>query len=79
MPSKHKQALHPQTQAAHAGGAHAPLTGGVVPALQPSSTYARDGGYALVNANTQYSRDDNPTYAHAEELPANLDQALGRP
>jgi len=73
LPSKHMQALHPQTQAAHGGGATDPLTGGVVPALQLSSTYARDERYALIDPHTQYSRDDNPTYAHAEKLLAVLE------
>lgn len=73
MPPQRSPKLHPRTQAAQGGGAHDPTSGGVVPALQPSSTYVRDRNYALTQPNTQYSRDDNPTYAHAEKLLADLE------
>ena len=48
-------------------------SGGTVPPLQPSTTYARDERYNLVRARTEYSRDDNPTYAPAEALIARLE------
>lgn len=47
-------------------------TGAVVPAVHPSTTYARDRGYALA-AGLEYTRDDNPTGRAAETLLASLE------
>ncbi len=43
-------------------------TGGLAPAIQPSTTFARDGSYALINPAYSYGRDDNPGYAQVEAV-----------
>jgi cystathionine gamma-synthase len=45
-----------------------PATGGLVPPLQPSTTFARDEGYALLNPAHSYGRDDIPAYRQAEAV-----------
>ena len=55
--------LKPATLAAQARHYLDPATGGLVPPLQPSTTFARDAGYALINPAHSYGRDDNPGYA----------------
>lgn len=52
-----------------------PQTGGVVPPIQPSTTFARDQHYALVAADFSYSRDQNPVYLPAERMLAELENA----
>lgn len=52
-----------------------PATGGVVPAIQPSTTFARDENYALLNPAHSYGRDQNPGYANAEAMLAELEGA----
>ncbi|MEZ5857713.1 MAG: PLP-dependent aspartate aminotransferase family protein [Geminicoccaceae bacterium] len=47
-------------------------TGAVVPAIQPSSTFARDADYALRDGFV-YSRDTCPTVRHAERIVASLE------
>ena len=47
-------------------------TGAVVPAIQPSATFARDADYALRNGFV-YSRDTCPTVMHAERIVASLE------
>ena len=51
-----------------------PVTGGVVPAIQPSTTFARDENYALLAPGHSYGRDENPCYAAAEGMLAELEQ-----
>ena len=46
-------------------------TGGVAPAIYPSSTYVREA--APGRPKYLYSRDDNPTYEQAEHLLASLE------
>lgn len=58
----------PATIAAHAAGAIDPQSGGVVPALQPSTTYLRDEDYALVRPDNIYSRADSDNLRQAEEV-----------
>lgn len=48
-------------------------SGAVVPEIQTSTTYARDDRYASINAANLYSRDDNPTFIHAERTLADLE------
>ena len=48
-----------------------PLTGAVVPAVQSSTTFARDGDYALKGPS--YARGPNPAYDQVEALLAELD------
>ncbi|MCE9578965.1 MAG: PLP-dependent aspartate aminotransferase family protein [Deltaproteobacteria bacterium] len=64
--------LAPSTLAAHAGGGIDPITGAIVPAFQPSTTYARNPDYALIGP-ADYTRDGNPTYPPAERLLAQLE------
>ena len=47
-------------------------TGAVVPAVAPSSTFARDADYALRDGHV-YSRDTCPTVMHAERIIASLE------
>ncbi len=63
----------PDTLAAQLGHYIDPVTGGVIPPFQPSTTYARDAHYQLIQPQTEYSRDDNPTYPLAESLIAELE------
>ena len=48
-------------------------SGSVVPEIQLSTTFARDDRYAPLNAANVYSRDDNPTFVHAERTLADLE------
>jgi cystathionine gamma-synthase len=63
----------PETLAAQALGYSDPATGGVVPAIQPSTTYLRepDNSYRFGNA---YSRADNPGYRELEALVTELER-----
>jgi cystathionine gamma-synthase len=45
-----------------------PATGGLVPPVQPSTTFARDEGYSLINPAHTYGRDDNPGYPQVETV-----------
>lgn len=60
------------TIAAHAGGAHHASSGGVVPALAPAVTFARDQHHQLP-AGRMYLRDDNENGEHVEKLLATLE------
>ena len=63
---------HPATLLAQADHYIDAATGGVIPPIQPSTTYARDEDYALVGEYS-YSRYQNPTYDQVERLAAELD------
>ena len=65
----------PATIAAHAAGAVDAQSGGVVPALQPSTTYLRDENYALVRPDNIYSRADSDNLRQAEEVLRRLEGA----
>jgi len=65
--------LKPETLAAQALHRIDPQTGGLVPPIQPSTTYARDADYRLVAEPYSYSRDGNPTGEPAEALLAELE------
>lgn len=69
--------FEPTPETLIAQGMHAvdPATGGVVPALQPSTTFARDADYRLLSAAHSYARDDNPTFAAAEQMLTRLEGA----
>lgn len=67
--------LHPATIAAQAGGFIDSASGGVVPPLQPSTTFVRDTTYALVRPDNIYSRDDSDITRLAESLLAELEGA----
>ena len=51
-------------------------TGGIVPPLQPSTTYARDNHYEPIG-DYSYSRSNNPGYALLEKVCAELDGGAG--
>lgn len=65
--------LKPETRAAQALHLIDPASGGLVPAIQPSTTFARGEDYELVAAPYSYSRDGNPSYEAAERLLADLE------
>ena len=67
--------LKPATIAAHAAGALDPQSGGVVPALQPSTTFTRDEDYALHRPDNIYSRDNSDNLRQAEEVLRQLEGA----
>jgi cystathionine gamma-synthase len=66
----------PETLAAQALGDVDPVYGALVPAIHLSTTYERgpDGAYKSGRA---YTRADNPTYDHAEQLLATLEGGAG--
>jgi len=45
-----------------------PVTGAVIPPLQPSTTFARDENYQLLAPQHSYSRDNNPSFDTAERM-----------
>lgn len=63
----------PSTLAAQAMGWLDPASNGVVPPIQPSTTYARDSNYEKVGGHG-YTRDENPTYEQAEALITALEE-----
>ena len=67
--------LHPATIAAHAAGAVDAQSGGVVPSVQPATTFMRDENYALIRPDNIYSRDDSDTVRLAENLICALENA----
>lgn len=70
-----KKKLSPETlnvQALHHIDA---ATGGLSPAIYPSSTYIRDENYELINARHSYGRAENPGYDVAEKVLAELEGA----
>ena len=71
MASKKKQKI----ETLIAQGMHRidPLTGAVVPPLQPSTTFARDENYQLIAPQHSYGRDDNPSFGTAERMLARLE------
>ena len=58
----------PATVLAQLGHYVDPATGGLAPPIQPSTTFARDEGYALINPAHTYGRDDNPAYHQVEAV-----------
>lgn len=68
MPAK----LKPSTVLAQAGHYLDQSTGGLIPPIQASTTYARDDNYELIGEYS-YSRYQNPTYDQLERLAADLD------
>jgi len=67
--------LSPETRCAQASHQTDPATGALSPAIHPSSTFLRDEHYELVNEQHSYGRDENPTYAVAETMLADLEGA----
>lgn len=73
MAHKHDTDRKPSTLAAQAMGWLDPANNGVIPSIQPSTTYARDENYEKV-AGYGYTRDENPTYVQCEALLAALEE-----
>ena len=67
--------LSPETINAQALHQIDAMTGGITPAIHPSSTFLRDENYQLINARHSYGRDENPGYAIAEKVLAELEAA----
>ena len=65
--------LSPETKSAQALHQFDAMTGGLMPAIHPSSTFVRDENYQLINARHSYGRDENPGYAVAEKVLAELE------
>ena len=70
-----KSPLRPHSLLAHGGGGIDPATGGLVPAIQPATTFARDTAYRLISESHIYARDDNDLVRQIESLVAKLDGA----
>lgn len=66
----------PETRVARLLGEVDPATGAVVPAMQPSSTFARDADYQLRDG-FEYARSANPTCLQAERLICDLEDGAG--
>lgn len=64
--SRPRSDMKPETLAAQALHAIDPTTGGVVPAIQLSTTFARDAEYAPIGP--VYARDESPMPIHAERV-----------
>jgi len=67
--------LKPSTIAAQAGGVIDWPSGGVVPPMQPSTTFVRDEDYKLVNPDNIYSRDNSDIVRITENVLARLEGA----
>ncbi len=66
--------LRPETRVAQALHYVDSATGGIVPPIQPSTTFARDADYELVSPAHSYGRDENPVYASAESMLVELEK-----
>lgn len=64
-----------ETLFAQAAGYIDQQTGGVVPAIQPSTTFIRDTNYDLLRDNNIYARDDNDIVRLAENILATAENA----
>ena len=67
--------LHPATIAAHGGEIIDAATGGVVPAIHPATTFARDPDYAPLHEGQVYLRSASPNGRMVETLLATLEGA----
>ncbi|WP_350333690.1 trans-sulfuration enzyme family protein [Coralliovum pocilloporae] len=65
--------LRPETITAQLDHYLDEATGGVVPPLQPSTTFARDEAYALHNPDNTYSRYGAPVHRLAEDILTRLE------
>src|SRR5262245_18744725 len=66
--------VSPQTLAAQALGEVDPVSGGVVPVINPSTTHGQRTDVTYLQDRV-YTRADNPTFEHAERLLAALEGA----
>lgn len=67
--------MHVETLLAGAGGAVDAASGGVVPAIQPATTFARGEDYELIAQGHVYGRDDAPILAELDRVLARLEGA----
>ena len=65
--------MHPETLLAQAGGAVDMASGGVVPPIQPSTTFLRRPDYQPVNPANTYARDHNDAVRQAEAVLTRLE------
>jgi len=70
-----KKGLSAETKSAQALRQIDAATGGITPAIHPSSTFLRDENYQLINARHSYGRAQNPGYDVAEKVLAELEGA----
>ena len=70
-----KMKLSPETRNAQALHQIDAMSGGLTPAIHPSSTFLRDENYELINARHSYGRDENPGFDVAEKVLADLEGA----
>ena len=75
MSQENRRVRHLSTKMAQANGAIDRQTGGLVPAIQPSTTFARDEQYALYDEGHIYARDDNDLVRLGEQMLADAEQA----
>lgn len=67
--------VKPATLAAQIGGMIDEASGGLVPPIQPSTTFARGPDYALLNPDNIYARDNSDVVRLAEDILAKLEHA----
>ncbi len=67
--------VSPETLFAQAGGVIDPQTGGIVPPLQPATTFVRDEQNVPVSPEHIYSRDDSDLCRLAEDVLAKAEHA----
>jgi len=70
--SKRKD-VSPETDVAQGMHYLDPQTGGVVPPIMPSTTFARDENYELISSGHSYARDQNPSFQTAEMMLTRLE------
>ena len=70
-----KDRLSPETWLANGLHEHDASTGAVMPAIHPSTTFARSPDYELINADHSYARAENPTFRLPERMIAALEGA----
>ncbi|MFT6657334.1 trans-sulfuration enzyme family protein [Maritalea sp.] len=66
---------HIVTRMVQANGAIDPQTGGVVPPIQSSTTFARNADYSLISPNHLYARDDDDLVRLGEDILAKAENA----
>lgn len=71
-----KKPAKPATIAAHAAGAVDFQSGGVVPALQPATTFLRDENYDPLRPDNIYARDNSDNLRQAEKVIQALEGAV---
>ncbi|MGI9200910.1 MAG: trans-sulfuration enzyme family protein [Woeseiaceae bacterium] len=72
-PTSDKKRLAPETRTAQALRQIDSTSGGLSPGIFPSTTYIRDENYELTDTQLSYGRDENPGFAIAENVLADLE------